>query len=60
MITLKADNNSIEVHFEGTIHEVTQEVWAILEGYRDNVGTENTLKFIECYLRHLEDEIKGE
>lgn len=60
MITLREYNKSIEVHFEGTLSDVAHEVWAILEGYRHNVGTESTLKFIESYLNHINDELEGE
>lgn len=60
MITITEDEHTVEVHLEGTLSDVAHDIWAILEAYRDNLGTENTLKFIEAYLRHLEDEIKGE
>jgi hypothetical protein len=59
MITITEDKKSIEVHFEGTLHEVTQEVWSILDGYRNNIGDGNMLTFIHGYLEHIEDELKG-
>lgn len=57
MITLKEDTNSIEVHFEGTVKEISQEIWAILNAYRYNLGTKHTLKFIEGYLKSLDDKL---
>lgn len=58
MITITEDKDAIEVHFEGSISDVAHEIWAILEGYRHNIGTELTLDFISGYLNHIADEWK--
>jgi len=58
MITLKQHNDCIEVHFNGTGEEVIQDIWSILEAFRQASGTVITLEFVEGYLRYLEDEIK--
>ena len=57
MITITENDKSIEVHFEGTVKEVAHDIWAILEAYRDNLGTKHTLEFIEGYLNFLNDKI---
>lgn len=61
MITITEDKKSIEVQFEGTVANVAQDIWAILEAYRNNLGTKHTLEFIEGYLNFINDElIEGE
>lgn len=59
MIKIVETKDTIAVEFDGTVKEVTKEIWAILEGYRENLGTTNTLSFIESYLEYLEDKLKG-
>jgi len=58
MITIIEDNNTIEVHLDGTVSDVAHDIWAILEAFRQSTGTQFTLEFIESYLNYLNDEIK--
>ncbi len=60
MIKITETDKAIEVHFEGKISDIAHEIWAILEGYRDSVGTQLTLEFIEAYLNDINDELEGE
>lgn len=60
MIKIIKTNEAIAVKFEGTEKEVRQDIWAILEAYRENLGTYNTLKYLEGYLIYIQNEIKGE